>query len=159
MIATFAILGAAVALLLSDRVRADLVALLVVLALGATGVLTSQESFSGFSRSAVITLLAIFILAEGLERTGITERVGRLLVRLAGAGERRLVLAVMAAGATLSLVMNNIAAAAVLLPAARRTSPSRGTAASRRGSPASRPGSTASSGKPAASSPPVSPAG
>ncbi len=131
MIATFAILGAAVALLLSDRVRADLVALLVVLALGATGVLTSQESFSGFSRSAVITLLAIFILAEGLERTGVTERVGRLLVRLAGAGERRLVLAVMSAGALLSLVMNNIAAAAVLLPAATGAARRSGVKASR----------------------------
>jgi len=131
LIATFAILGAAVVLLLSDRVRADLVALLVVLALGATGVLTSQESFSGFSRSAVITLLAIFILAEGLERTGVTERVGRLLVRLAGAGERRLVLSVMAAGATLSLVMNNIAAAAVLLPAATGAARRSGVKASR----------------------------
>jgi di/tricarboxylate transporter len=120
-----------VALLLSDRVRADLVALLVALALGATGVLTSQESFSGFSRSAVITLLAVFILAQGLERTGVTERVGRLLVRLAGAGERRLVLAVMVAGAALSLVMNNIAAAAVLLPAATGAARRSGVKASR----------------------------
>jgi di/tricarboxylate transporter len=131
LIATFVILGAAVALLLSDRVRADLVALLVVLALGATGVLTSQETFSGFSRSAVITLFAIFILAEGLERTGVTERVGRLLVRLAGTGERRLVLAVMSAGAVLSLLMNNIAAAAVLLPAASGAARRSGVKASR----------------------------
>ena len=131
LIATFVILGAAVALLLSDRVRADLVALLVVLALGATGVLSSQETFSGFSRSAVITLFAIFLLADGLVRTGLTERVGRLLVRLAGTGERRLVIAVMAAGATLSLVMNNIAAAAVLLPAATGAARRSGVKASR----------------------------
>ncbi|HEY8020176.1 MAG TPA: SLC13 family permease [Thermoanaerobaculia bacterium] len=131
LIATFVILGAALALLLSDRVRADLVALLVVLALGATGVLTSQEAFSGLSRSAVVILFAIFILAEGLERTGVSEKVGRLLVRLAGPRESRLVLAVMSAGALLSLVMNNIAAAAVLMPASTGAARRSGIKASR----------------------------
>jgi di/tricarboxylate transporter len=114
---TLTIAGAAIVLLLTERLRADLVALLVVVALGTSGVLTSEETFSGFSRSAVITLLAIFILAAGLERTGITRRVGALLVRVAGRSEQRLVVTVMLAAAFLSLFMNNIAAAAVLLPA------------------------------------------
>jgi len=114
---TLVILGGAVALFLSDKVRPDLVALLVAVALGTTGVLTSEETFSGFSRSAVITLLAIFMLAAGLERTGVTRRVGNLLVRVAGQGEVRQIVVVMIAGAFLSLFMNNIAAAAVLLPA------------------------------------------
>jgi di/tricarboxylate transporter len=113
---TLIIAGAAIALLLTERLRADLVALLVVVTLGTTGVLTTEETFSGFSRSAVITLLAIFILAAALERTGVTRRVGDLLVRVAGKSERRLVVAVMLSGAFLSLFMNNIAAAAVLLP-------------------------------------------
>jgi di/tricarboxylate transporter len=114
---TLVILGGAVALFLSDRLRPDLVALLVAVALGTTGVLTAEESFSGFSRSAVITLLAIFMLAAGLERTGVTRQVGSLLVRVAGKGEVRQIVVVMLAGAFLSLFMNNIAAAAVLLPA------------------------------------------
>ncbi|HEV7509736.1 MAG TPA: SLC13 family permease [Thermoanaerobaculia bacterium] len=114
---TFVILGGAVALFLSDKVRPDLVALLVAVALGTTGVLTSEETFSGFSRSAVITLLAIFMLAAGLERTGVTRQVGNLLVRVAGQGEVRQIVVVMIAGSFLSLFMNNIAAAAVLLPA------------------------------------------
>lgn len=117
LIITFVILLAAMALLLSDRLRADLVALLVLLALVITRVLTSEEAFSGFSRSAVITIAAIFILAEGLQRTGITERVGSLLLRLGGKSEGRLVMVVMVTGAFLSLFMNNIAAASVLLPA------------------------------------------
>ena len=124
---TFAILGAAVVLLLSDRLRADLVALLVAVALGVSGVLTSQEAFSGFSRSAVITLLSIFILAAGLESTGVTDRVGDLLLRIARGDERRLVVLVMLAGAGLSLFMNNIAAAAVLLPAVSGASRRAGT--------------------------------
>jgi di/tricarboxylate transporter len=117
LLITLIITGAAVVLLLTERLRADLVALLVVVALGTSGVLTAEETFSGFSRSAVITLLSIFILAAGLERTGVTRRVGDLLVRVAGTSEQRLVMAVMLAGAFLSLAMNNIAAAAVLLPA------------------------------------------
>lgn len=117
LLITFAILGVSIALFLSDRLRADLVALLTVISLGLTGILTSQEVFSGFSRSAVITILAIFILAEGLRRTGVTEQVGTLLLRIAGTRESWLVVVVMLAGAFLSLFMNNIAAASVLLPA------------------------------------------
>ncbi len=117
LLITLIIAGAAMLLLLTERLRADLVALLVVVALGTSGVLTSQETFSGFSRSAVITLLAIFILAAGLERTGVTRQVGDVLVRIAGKSEQRLVVAVMVTAAFLSLFMNNIAAAAVLLPA------------------------------------------
>lgn len=117
LLLTFGILAVSIALLLSDRLRADLVALLTVIALGLTGILTSQEVFSGFSRSAVITILAIFILAEGLRRTGVTEQVGNLLLRVAGTRESWLVVVVMLAGAFLSLFMNNIAAASVLLPA------------------------------------------
>ncbi|GIK41014.1 MAG: SLC13 family permease [Chloroflexota bacterium] len=117
LLLTFVILFVSIALFLTDRLRADLVALLTVIALGLTGILSPQEAFSGFSRSAVITILAIFILAEGLQRTGVTEQVGHLLLRIAGTRESWLVVVVMLAGAFLSLFMNNIAAASVLLPA------------------------------------------
>jgi di/tricarboxylate transporter len=114
---TFIILAAALVLFLTDRLPADLVALLVVVALGVTGVLTPAEAFSGFSRSAVITIIAIFVLTEGLQRTGVTDQVGNVLLKVGGQSETRLVITVMLAGAFLSLFMNNIAAAAVLLPA------------------------------------------
>ncbi len=117
LVLTFVILAGALALFLSDRLRPDLVALLVVVALGVTGVLEPREAFSGFSRSAVITLMGIFIMAEGLRRTGVADQVGVLLLRVAGRGETRLVVTTMLAGAFLSLFMNNIAAASVLLPA------------------------------------------
>jgi di/tricarboxylate transporter len=117
LIITFAILFIAILLFLSGRVRPDLVALLVLFSLGATGILTAQEAFSGFSRSAVITILSIFILAEGLNRTGVTSQIGNLLVRWVGKEERSLVLAVTLVGGFLSLFMNNIAAASVLIPA------------------------------------------
>ncbi len=117
MLITFAVLIVAAVLLVSDRVRADLVALLIIVVLGLSGVLTPQEAFSGFSRSAVITILAIYILVEGLRRSGVTQQVGNLLLRVAGRHQARLVVIVMLAGAFLSLFMNNIAVASILLPA------------------------------------------
>lgn len=118
LIITFIILAAALILFLTDLVAPDLVALLVVVSLGISGVLTPQEAFSGFSRSAVITIIAIFVLAEALQRTGVTGQVGNILLKVGGTSEFRLAVAVMTAAAFLSLFMNNIAAAAVLLPAA-----------------------------------------
>ena len=116
-IITLTIIGVAILLLLSDRIRPDLVAILVLLSLGISGVLTPEEALSGFSRSAVITILAVFILAEGLRVSGLTDQLGNWLLKLAGNNETRLIIAVTAGGALLSLFMNNIAAAAVLLPA------------------------------------------
>lgn len=133
LLLTLVILVIAVALFLSERLRADWVALLVVVALGLTGVLTPSEAFSGFASSAVVTIVAIFVLSEALRLTGVTERAGALLSRIGHGSELRLVVVIMLAGAILSLFMNNIAAAAILLPAVmglarnagNRVSPSR----------------------------------
>lgn len=113
----FIFLGVAVFLLIRNILRPDIVALMLLLSLGLTGILTPQEAFSGFSRSAVVIMFSAYILAEGLRRTGITEHMGLFIVRLFGNGERRLIFGIMAAAAMLSLFMNNIAAASLLFPA------------------------------------------
>jgi len=113
---TFLYLGIAILLLLGNILRPDIVALLLMLSLGLSGILSPQEAFSGFSRSAVIIMMSAFILAEGLRRSGATERLGIFIVRLFGAGPRRMTFGVMTAGAMLSLFMNNIAAASLLFP-------------------------------------------
>ncbi len=118
-------------LFVTEWLRADLVALLVLVALGLPGILTTQEALSGFSRSAVITILAIFVLTAGLERTGVTHNLGVGLVRLGGFSEGRMLIVLTLAAAFLSLFMNNIAAGSVLLPVAsgiareRKISPSK----------------------------------
>jgi di/tricarboxylate transporter len=112
-----ALILAASLLLISDKLRPDLVALLLLVTLGLTGLVDSQELFSGFSRAAVITIMALFIITDGLERTGATRLLGQQLNRLAAGNEARTVLVVMIATALLSLITNTIASAAVLLPA------------------------------------------
>lgn len=114
---TLAVTIIATVLLIGNWLRPDLVALLVLVALGVTRLVSPTDALAGFSGSAVITILAISIIAEGLQQTGITAWLGQQMKRLGGQGETRLLVVVMLSGAVLSLFMNNIAAMAVLLPA------------------------------------------
>jgi di/tricarboxylate transporter len=115
---TLALVGVAAVLLVTERLRPDLTALLILIVLSLTGIVTPEQAFAGFSQSAVITILAIFILTFALEQTGVTHWVGMRLLRGVGASEARLATALMLTAAALSLIMNSIAAAAVLLPSA-----------------------------------------
>lgn len=107
----------AAVVVISERLRPDLMALLVLVSLGLTGLVGPEELFNGFSRAAVITIIALFIITDGLERTGATRWLGGSLQRLAAGSEARAILVIMTMTAALSLFMNTIAAAAVLLPA------------------------------------------
>ncbi len=103
--------------LVTNKLRPDLAALLLLVVLGLTRLVSPTELFSGFSRAAVITILSLFIITSGLEQTGATRVLGQQLRQLAGENETRAIVVIMIATALLSLFMNTIAAAAVLLPA------------------------------------------
>jgi di/tricarboxylate transporter len=117
-IGLLAIVVVALALIVSNRIRADLVAIFVLLALGLSKILRPDQALAGFSAPAVLTIIGLFVITEALERTGVVQWLSDRLARLSGSDERRMVAVFMLAGALLSLVMNNIAAGAVLLPAA-----------------------------------------
>ncbi len=110
------ILISTVALFIVSRLGPDVVALLSVLALLLTGTLQVQEGLAGFGNPAVITIASLCLVTAGLTNTGVATWIGRRLLRIAGESEGRLVTLTMAAAAALSLVMNNIASASVLLP-------------------------------------------
>jgi len=119
------ILAISLILFISEVIRMDLVALLVLGALALTGLVSTDQAFSGFSNGAVITVWAMFILSEGLTRTGIADIIGRQVMRLGGRREVSMILVIMVTGAVLSAFMNNIGVAALMLPVvvevARRT--------------------------------------
>ena len=117
ILALLSILVIAGAFFISEKLRPDLIALLILLALGVTGLVTPSQAFSGFSNSSVILLIAVFIMTGALFRTGVSSVIGHGLVRAAGNSEVRLIALVSLAAAGLSLLMNNIASAAVLMPA------------------------------------------
>ena len=110
------ILVVSLVLFISEVIRMDLVALLVLGALAVTGLVDSTEAFAGFSNSAVITVWAMFILSEGLTRTGIADIIGRQVMRLGGRREVAMIFVIMITGAVLSAFMNNIGVAALMLP-------------------------------------------
>ena len=103
----------------------DLVALLVLGTLAVSGLVTPPQAFAGFSNSAVITVWAMFILSDGLTRTGIADVISRQVMRLAGRREIPMIIVIMVTAAVLSAFMNNIGVAALMLPVvvdiARRT--------------------------------------
>ena len=68
-------------LFLFERVRADLVALVVLVVLGLTGLVAAEDIFSGFSSNAVISIIATMILGTGLDRTGALNRLAAWLLR------------------------------------------------------------------------------
>ena len=115
----------ALLLLISDRIRVDVIALIVLGTLALTGLVTPTEALSGFSSPAVITVWAVFIMSGALARSGIANQIGRQVLRVAGNGEARLIAAIMLSAGLMSAFLNNVGVAALMLPVvmdiARRT--------------------------------------
>lgn len=114
---TLAIIVIAVILFATEKLRVDIIALLVLLAVTLIGLIEPQEAFSGFSNPAVITVWAVYIVSGGLFRTGVADMLGERIINIAGNSEPRLIAVIMLACGTMSAFMNNIGATAVLLPA------------------------------------------
>jgi di/tricarboxylate transporter len=113
---TLLIVAGATILLVSERVRLDAVALLVLITLILTGLLTPEQAFSGFASPTVIAVASVFVVSAGLFQTGVARRIGKSVIRFSGESEPRLIGVLMIGVAVLSAVMNNVAAVAVLLP-------------------------------------------
>ncbi len=114
---TLAIIGAALLLFATEKLRVDVVALLVLLAVALTGLVGPEEAFDGFSNPAVITVWAVYIVSGGLFRTGVADILGQGILHLAGKDEARLIAVIMLTCGILSAFMNNVGATAMLLPA------------------------------------------
>jgi uncharacterized protein with PhoU and TrkA domain len=119
------ILGLALFLFVTEKLRADLVALIVLCLLGITGLVTPTEALEGFSNPAVVTIWAMFILSAGLAATGVADFIGERMLSVSGHRESRVILVIMLVSGALSAFMNNIGVAAMMLPVtmdiARRT--------------------------------------
>ncbi len=114
---TLAIIVAAIVLFATDRLRVDVIALIVLLTVALTGLITPEQVFAGFSNPAVITVWAVYIVSGALFKTGVADIMGKFILRLAGSSEPRLIAVIMLTCGTLSAFMNNVGATAMLLPA------------------------------------------
>ncbi|MGE0489473.1 MAG: SLC13 family permease [Vulcanimicrobiota bacterium] len=118
---TFLILAVTVLLFLTDWLRLDIVALLCLLALLLTGVLTTDEALAGFADPLVVILASLFVIGGALSHTGVADRLGGLLAGLGSRGPRALVVAVMGLAALLSAFMSSTGTVAVLIPSVARS--------------------------------------
>jgi di/tricarboxylate transporter len=116
MLTVFGILGVAGVLFASGRVRLDIVALLSVLALMLTGILTPREALAGFGDPVVLLVAALLVVGESLTRTGVAHAIGLWLMRSAGTSETRLLILLMGSAAILSGVMSSTAVVAIFIP-------------------------------------------
>jgi di/tricarboxylate transporter len=110
------ILAVAVALFAWDRIPADVIALGVMLAVIATGLLPPDKAFAGFSSDTVIMILGLLIMSAGLLQTGVVDITGRYIFDLAGRNPAVFLPVIMVSVAVVSAFMSNTAATAFFVP-------------------------------------------
>jgi len=116
------LVGFTMAMFLFERIRADVVALVVLLLLGLSGLVAPSQVFNGFSSNAVMAVIATMILGAGLDRTGALNRLAAWLMRRAHGVEQRLMLLTGAVAGINSSIMQNPSVMALYLPVASRLS-------------------------------------
>lgn len=125
------LLGFAVLLFATGKIRMDAVALLVIIAFVLSGTLTLAEAFSGFSDPNVILIAALFVIGDGLVRTGVATNMGSWLVKVAGSSETKMLILLMITVAGLGAFMSSTGVVAIFIPVVlsvsmrMQTSPSR----------------------------------
>ena len=122
MTLVFALLAFTVLMLVLEWIRADLVALLVIVVIGITRLLPVEQLFEGFAGNAVISLIAVMIMGAGLDRTGVLGKAASFILRMAGGVEARVSLLVNAMVGSMSAVIQSQALSALFLPVVSRIS-------------------------------------
>ena len=116
LIFVLAVLGACVAMFVANRPRMDVVALMALVALPLAGIVTVPEALAGFSDPNVVLIALLFVVGEGLVRTGIANRIGEFLIRRTGGSEKRLIPLLMVSVAMLGSVMSSTGVVAIFIP-------------------------------------------
>lgn len=124
------LLAAAIVMFIANRPRMDAVALLMIVLMPFTGVLTINEALAGFSDPSIILIAGLFVIGEGLVRTGVARRLGDWLNATAGSSENRLLILLMASVAGLGAFMSSTAVVAIFIPVVLRICQSKGVAPS-----------------------------
>ena len=120
-------LAAAIVMFVINRPRMDAVALIMIALLPLTGVITMEEALAGFSDSNIVLIAALFVIGEGLVRTGVAQRLGDWLNSKAGGSEDRLLVLLMLTVAGLGSIMSSTAVVAIFIPVVLRISQNTGT--------------------------------
>ncbi len=116
LLITISLLGICVFLFFINKPRMDVVALLAMLALPIFGVLTPKEVFAGFSDQSVILIGLMFVIGEGLVRTGVSGDIGAWILKKSGGSETKLIVLMMISVAVLGSMMSSTGIVALFIP-------------------------------------------
>jgi di/tricarboxylate transporter len=122
MMLVLGLVGFTVVMLILEWVRADIVALLVLVVIGITGLMPVDRLFDGFASNAVLALIGVMIMGAGLDRTGVFAKMANSILRMAGGVENRVSLIINTMAGSLSSIIQSQALAALFLPVASRIS-------------------------------------
>jgi di/tricarboxylate transporter len=126
-----ALLVAAIVMFAINRPRMDAVGLIVLTVLPLTGIITMGEALAGFSDANIVLIAALFVIGEGLVRTGVARGLGDWLIAKAGKSETRLFVLLMLVVCGLGSMMSSTAVTAIFIPVALRIAQSTGRSPSR----------------------------
>ena len=126
LVIVLALLVAAILMFAINKPRLDAVALIMLTALPFTGVLTMGEALAGFRDSNIVLIAALFVLGDGLVRTGVARQLGDWLMVKAGRSEIRLIVLLMIIVCGLGATMSSTAVTAIFIPVVLRISKSAG---------------------------------
>jgi di/tricarboxylate transporter len=110
----------AILLFIFEWVRVDVVGIIMMIILPLLGLVTPKEAISGLSSNAVVSIIAVIIIGAGLDKTGAMNSLARVLLKFAGKNESRIMILISGTVAFISSFMQNIGAAALFMPAAKR---------------------------------------
>jgi len=127
----FYLMGLAAIMMASNRVRYDLIALFVLIALALSGILTPAEAVAGFGATIIIMVAGLFVVGEMLDRTGVARSVGDLILRHGRGQEVRLMIPLSVGAAILGSVMSSTAVVAIFIPIVLRIARDSGINAAR----------------------------
>ena len=131
MLVTLIILIASVILFMSGKVRSDLVAICVLLALLIFHILTPEEGLAGFSNSVVIMMVGLFVVGGAIFQTGLAKMISSKILKLAGKSELRLLLLVILVTSAIGAFVSNTGTVALMLPIVVSMAASANTSSSR----------------------------
>jgi len=131
MILVLAILAGAIILFVTEVVRIDVAAIIIMVVIGLSGLVGAKDLFAGFASNAVISIIAVMILGAALDEVGVMKKVAAFLLKVGGKTESRIIVLISSSVAGISAFMQNIGAAALFLPVTERLAERTGIPVSR----------------------------
>lgn len=109
-------LAVAIFLFLQNKLRLDVIALIILVGFALSGILTLEEVLAGFSNPNMLLLALLYVVGEALSRTGIAYQISEHLMRIAGANEAKIIMLLMFAITTIGSFMSSTGIVAIFIP-------------------------------------------